>query len=92
MAAGIRAFELLSESDHLRAQLRENTAYFRSAMQAAGVPVNLLSLDAMPHPFLAFLGVSPGVDQCHIQIGVSSKRLPARAQALTTARALASWL
>jgi glycine C-acetyltransferase len=36
VAAGIRAFELLDRSDHLRERLRENTAYFRSAMQDAG--------------------------------------------------------
>ena len=35
-AASLKALELISESDQLRTQLRENTAYFRSAMNAAG--------------------------------------------------------
>lgn len=35
-AASLKAIELISESDQLRTQLRENTAYFRSAMNAAG--------------------------------------------------------
>jgi glycine C-acetyltransferase len=39
VAAGIRAFELLSEADHLRAQLHENTRYFRAAMQAVGFTI-----------------------------------------------------
>jgi len=36
VAAGIKVFELLEEADGLRRQLRENTAYFRQAMRAAG--------------------------------------------------------
>jgi len=36
VAAGIQAFEMLAASDGLRQQLRENTAYFRQHMQAAG--------------------------------------------------------
>jgi len=36
VAAGIKAFEMLAASDHLRQQLRENTAYFRREMLAAG--------------------------------------------------------
>ena len=39
VAAGIRAFELLSEADQLREQLRRNTAHFRAAMQAAGFTI-----------------------------------------------------
>lgn len=35
-AASLKAIELISESDQLRTQLRENTTYFRSAMNAAG--------------------------------------------------------
>jgi len=35
-AASLKALELISESDQLRTQLRENTTYFRSAMTAAG--------------------------------------------------------
>jgi glycine C-acetyltransferase len=35
-AASLKALELISESDQLRTQLRENTAYFRSAMNVAG--------------------------------------------------------
>lgn len=35
-AATVRALELLSKSDHLRTQLRENTRFFRSAMTEAG--------------------------------------------------------
>ena len=35
-AASVRTLELLSESDQLRKQLRENTAYFRSAMNENG--------------------------------------------------------
>ena len=38
-AASLKAIELISESDQLRTQLRENTAYFRSAMNAAGFRV-----------------------------------------------------
>ncbi|MFN5586910.1 MAG: glycine C-acetyltransferase [Planctomyces sp.] len=38
-AASLKALELISESDQLRTQLRENTAYFRSAMNAAGFRV-----------------------------------------------------
>jgi acetyl esterase len=55
--------------------LREEGLRYASAMQAAGVPVSLLSLDAMPHPFLAFLGVSPGVDQALDQICHALRRL-----------------
>jgi len=36
VAAGIKVFELLEEADGLRRQLRENTAYFRHNMRAAG--------------------------------------------------------
>jgi len=36
VAAGIKAFEMLDEADTLRQRLRENTAYFRQHMQAAG--------------------------------------------------------
>lgn len=36
VAAGIRAFEMLAAADDLRGQLRENTAYFRERMAAAG--------------------------------------------------------
>ncbi len=36
VAASIKALELLSKTDELRARLRENTAYFRSKMTAAG--------------------------------------------------------
>jgi len=36
VAAGIKAFQMLDEADHLRRQLRENTAYFRKQMHAAG--------------------------------------------------------
>jgi len=35
-AASLKALELISESNQLRTQLRENTTYFRSAMTAAG--------------------------------------------------------
>ncbi|HRA90058.1 MAG TPA: glycine C-acetyltransferase, partial [Planctomycetaceae bacterium] len=35
-AASVRTLELLSESDQLRNQLRENTTYFRSAMTSLG--------------------------------------------------------
>ncbi|MFN9717583.1 MAG: glycine C-acetyltransferase [Planctomycetota bacterium] len=35
-STSVRALELLSESDALRTQLRQNTEYFRSAMTAAG--------------------------------------------------------
>jgi len=35
-AASVRTLELLSESDQLRRQLRENTQYFRSAMTESG--------------------------------------------------------
>lgn len=35
-AASIAALDLLSQSDSLRQQLRENTSYFRKAMTAAG--------------------------------------------------------
>ncbi len=38
-AASLKALELISESDQLRTQLRENTTYFRSAMNAAGFRV-----------------------------------------------------
>lgn len=38
-AASLKALELISESDQLRTQLRKNTAYFRSAMNAAGFKV-----------------------------------------------------
>ncbi len=36
VAAGIKAFDMLESAGHLRAQLRENTAYFRERMTAAG--------------------------------------------------------
>src|SRR5690606_13061634 len=36
VAAGIRAFEMLASADELRQRLRENTAYFRERMSAAG--------------------------------------------------------
>ncbi|MGY0503705.1 glycine C-acetyltransferase [Luteimonas sp. e5] len=36
VAAGTRAFQMLSEADDLRRQLAENTAYFREQMQARG--------------------------------------------------------
>jgi len=39
VAAGIKAFEMLASSDGLRQQLRENTAYFRREMQAAGFEI-----------------------------------------------------
>lgn len=38
-AASLKALELISESDQLRTRLRENTACFRSAMNAAGFRV-----------------------------------------------------
>jgi len=38
-ATSVRALELLSESDHLRMQLRKNTEYFRSAMSENGFRV-----------------------------------------------------
>jgi glycine C-acetyltransferase len=37
--AGVAAFALLDKSDDLRAKLRENTAYFRAGMKAAGFDV-----------------------------------------------------
>ncbi|WP_058835340.1 glycine C-acetyltransferase [Luteimonas abyssi] len=36
VAAGIKAFEMLAAADELRERLRENTAYFRGKMTAAG--------------------------------------------------------
>jgi len=36
VAAGIKAFEMLDQADNLRQRLRENTAYFRQQMHAAG--------------------------------------------------------
>ncbi|MBB6064397.1 glycine C-acetyltransferase [Pseudoxanthomonas broegbernensis] len=36
VAAGIEAFEMLAGADELRARLRDNTAYFRERMGAAG--------------------------------------------------------
>jgi glycine C-acetyltransferase len=39
VAAGIKAFEMLSSSDALRIKLAENTAYFRSAMVQAGFEI-----------------------------------------------------
>lgn len=39
VAAGIKAFELLSRSDELRDRLRENTRYFRQAMTQAGFDI-----------------------------------------------------
>jgi len=36
VAASIKAFELLDAADDLRQRLRENTAYFRQSMRAAG--------------------------------------------------------
>jgi len=38
-AASLKALELISESDQLRTRLRKNTAFFRSAMNAAGFRV-----------------------------------------------------
>ena len=38
-AAGIRAFELLSDSTELRDRLQENTCYFRKAMSTAGFDI-----------------------------------------------------
>ncbi len=38
-AASLKALELISESDQLRTRLRRNTAFFRSAMNAAGFRV-----------------------------------------------------
>ncbi|QNN45966.1 glycine C-acetyltransferase [Thermomonas brevis] len=38
-AAGIKAFEMLSSAGELRARLRENTAYFRERMTAAGFEI-----------------------------------------------------
>lgn len=39
VAASIRVFEMLSETTELRDQLEENTAYFRTAMSAAGFDI-----------------------------------------------------
>jgi len=39
VAAGIKAFEMLSAAGHLRTQLVENTAYFRERMTAAGFDI-----------------------------------------------------
>ena len=39
VAAGIKAFEMLDAAGHLREQLKENTAYFRSQMTAAGFDI-----------------------------------------------------
>ncbi|AVP97101.1 glycine C-acetyltransferase [Ahniella affigens] len=36
VAAGIKAFDMLASAGHLRTQLRDNTAYFRARMTAAG--------------------------------------------------------
>src|SRR3546814_230791 len=36
VAAGSKVFEMLASADDLRARLRENTAYFRARMSAAG--------------------------------------------------------
>jgi len=38
-ATSIAAFELLDESDHLRKQLMDNTAYFRKEMTALGFDI-----------------------------------------------------
>ena len=39
VAAGIKAFEMLDSAGDLREQLKENTAYFRSQMTAAGFDI-----------------------------------------------------
>ena len=39
VAAGIKAFEMLSGADHLRVQLADNTRYFRQQMTAAGFDI-----------------------------------------------------
>jgi glycine C-acetyltransferase len=39
VAAGIKAFEMLSSAGELRERLRENTAYFRTRMVAAGFDI-----------------------------------------------------
>src|SRR3546814_20399262 len=39
VAAGIKAFEMLAGAGELRGQLRENTAYFREKMLAAGFDI-----------------------------------------------------
>jgi len=39
VAAGIKAFEMLSAAGHLRAQLVDNTRYFRQQMTAAGFDI-----------------------------------------------------
>ena len=39
VAAGIKAFEMLSSAGHLRTQLVENTAYFREQMTQAGFDI-----------------------------------------------------
>jgi glycine C-acetyltransferase len=39
VAAGIKAFDMLASAGELRDQLKDNTAYFRSQMQAAGFDV-----------------------------------------------------
>ena len=39
VGAGVAAFELLDESDDLRAKLRENTGYFRGRMKSAGFDI-----------------------------------------------------
>ncbi len=39
VAAGIKAFEMLSSAGDLRGRLRENTAYFRERMTAAGFDI-----------------------------------------------------
>ncbi|MGN6513956.1 MAG: glycine C-acetyltransferase [Lysobacteraceae bacterium] len=39
VAAGIKAFEMLSQAGGLRERLRENTAYFRERMTAAGFDI-----------------------------------------------------
>ena len=38
-AAGVRAFELLRENNHLQERLHENTAYFVERMKAAGFDI-----------------------------------------------------
>jgi len=39
VAAGIRVFEMLSETTELRDRLEENTHYFREGMRAAGFDI-----------------------------------------------------
>ncbi|HEY2890958.1 MAG TPA: glycine C-acetyltransferase [Dongiaceae bacterium] len=48
--AGVAAFDLLDKADDLRSKLRENTAYFRERMKAAGFDIK-----AGEHPIVAVM-------------------------------------